>query len=364
MRRLLALFLALFLSISTDSALALHTVEKRSAVAALASPGLLVMDQGEKRVLAENKPDSLRIPASVLKLLTAVVAIQNLGADTRFTTSVMKMAKEDEILIRGSKDPFLTTSRAIADKYGHKNLLSLLNKGNPNNLKRIKIFYEGLYPKDVYNLSVAMKNKRVKAKFIEVSSGQADEIGKDEIASITSAPLSKMIEHLTLWSDNLVADRLADAAARKAGNSTTGSGLTATYKDVLAGLGIASEGLKVRDGSGLSKKNQVSARMVVELLMAIRKDSKFTSIYEGLPIAGETGTLVKRFEKTPDAIGNVRAKTGWVSNSVTLAGYVKSGEKEYAFAILADGIIPSLKYRNRARAAMDKLLEVVVKGDH
>jgi hypothetical protein len=43
---------------------------------------------------------------------------------------------------------------------------------------------------------------------------------------------------------------------------------------------------------------------------------------------------------------------------------VKSGEKEYAFAILADGITPSLKYRNRARNAMDKLLETVVKGNH
>jgi D-alanyl-D-alanine carboxypeptidase/D-alanyl-D-alanine-endopeptidase (penicillin-binding protein 4) len=363
-RRLLALFLALLLSISTDSALALHTIEKRSTATALASPGLLVIDEGEKKVLSEYKPDSLRIPASVLKLMTAVVAIQNLGADTTFTTSVVKMAKEDEILIRGSKDPFLTTSRAIAEKYGHKNLLTLLNKGNPDNLKRIKIFHEGLYPKDLYNLSVAMKNKKVKAKFIEVSSEQADEIGKGEIASITSKPISKMIEHLTLWSDNLVADRLADAAARSAGNPTTGSGLTTTYKDVLTGLGIANEGLRVRDGSGLSKKNQVSARMIVEVLMAIRRDSKFDSIYQGLPVAGETGTLVKRFENAPEAKGNVRAKTGWVSNSVTLAGYVKSGEKEYAFAILADGIIPSLKYRNRARAAMDKLLETIVKGDH
>ena len=364
MRRLLALFVALLIAIPTPGALALHTVEKRSSTTALASPGLLIMDESEMKVLSENKPDSLRIPASVLKLMTAVVAIQNIGVETRFTTSVWKMANEDEILIRGSRDPFLTTSRAISEKYGHKYLPALITKGNPEDLKKLKIFYEGLYPKDVYNLSVTMKARKIKAKLIEVSSNQADEIGKEEIANLTSEPLSKMIEHLTLWSDNLVADRLADAAARKAGNSTTGSGLTATYKDVLAGLGIASEGLKVRDGSGLSKKNQVSARMVVELLMAIRKDSKFTSIYEGLPIAGETGTLVKRFEKTPDAIGNVRAKTGWVSNSVTLAGYVKSGEKEYAFAILADGIIPSLKYRNRARAAMDKLLEVVVKGDH
>ncbi len=356
--------LVLISSLSISPATALHKVENRSATAALASPGLLIIEQAEKKVLSENKPDSPRIPASVLKLLTAAVAIENLGSETRFTTKVMKMAKEDEILIRGSKDPFLTTNRAIASRFGHKNLVSLLNKGNPDNLKRIKIFYEGLYPKDLYNLSVAMKNKKIKAKFIKVSNNQADEIGKDEIASITSVPLSKIIEHLILWSDNLVADRLADAAARKVGNPTTGIGLTSTYRDVLTRLGIENAGLKVRDGSGLSKKNQVSARIVVDLLMAIRKDPKFNSIYEGLPIAGETGTLENRFTKAKGAFGQVRAKTGWVSNSVTLAGYVKSGEKEYAFAILADGIIPSLKYRDRARDAMDKLLEAVVKGDH
>ena len=364
MRRLLAICLALFLATTPESALALHTVEKRSSAAALSSPGLLVMDEAELKVLTENKPDSLRIPASVLKLLTSIVVIQNLGTEARFTTSVWKMANEDEILIRGGRDPFLTTSRAIADKYGHKYLPTLITKANPDELKKLKIFHEGLYPKDIYNLTVAMKNRKIKAKFIEVSSTQADEIGKEEIASLTSEPISKMIAHLTLWSDNLVADRLADKAARTAGKSTTGKGLTATYKEALTGLGIATDGLEVRDGSGLSKENRVSARMIVEALMLIRKDAKFKSIYDGLPVAGETGTLVKRFSKTPEAKGNVRAKTGWVNNSVTLAGFVKSSEKEYAFAILADGITPTLKNRNRARSAMDKLLEAIVKGDH
>lgn len=364
MRRLLSICLALFLSISTEGAFALHTVEKRTSATALSSPGLLFMDSTELKVISENKSNTLRIPASVLKLLTAVVAIENLGAETRFTTSVFSMANKDEILIRGSRDPFLTTSRAIADKYGHKYLPYLISKGNSENLRKIKIFYEGLYPRDLYNLSVVMKSRKIKAKFIEVSSGQAEQIGKGEIASLTSLPISKMIEHLTLWSDNLVADRLADAAARKMGNSTTGKGLTKTYKSVLTSLGITTEGLQVRDGSGLSKANQISARMVVDTLMLIRRDEKFKSIYDGLPIAGETGTLAKRFEKAPVAKGKVRAKTGWVNNSVTLAGYVKSGEKEYAFAILADGITPNLMARNRARAAMDKLLETIVKGDH
>ena len=364
MRRLLDVALALILATSSESALALHTVEKRSSVAALSSPGLLIMDEAELKVLTENKPDSLRIPASVLKLLTSIVAIQVLGTETRFKTSVWKMANDDEILLRGGRDPFLTTNKAISDKYGHKFLPSLISKGNSENLKKIKIFYEGFYPKDIYNLTVAMKNRKIKAKFIEVSSSQADAIGKEEVASLTSEPISKMIEHMTLWSDNLVADRLANASAKKIGNPTTSKGLTETYKDVLNEFGITTEGLKIKDGSGLSKENQVSARMIVQALMVIRKDSKFQSIYYGLPIAGKTGTLVKRFEKAPEAIGNVRAKTGCVNNSVTLAGYVKSGEREYAFAILADGITPSLKYRNRARVAMDKLLEAVVKGDH
>lgn len=364
MRRLLAICLALFLATTPESALALHTIEKRSSAAALSSPGLLVMDEAELKVLTENKPDSLRTPASVLKLLTSIVVIQNLGTEARFTTSVWKMANQGEILIRGGKDPFLTCNRAIAEKYGHKYLPTLISKANPKGLKNIKIFYEGLYPKDIYNLTVAMKSRKINAKFIEVSSTQADEIGKEEIASLTSEPLSKMISHLTLWSDNLVADRLADKAARKVGNATTGKGLTATYKQVLTGLGIATDGLEIRDGSGLSKENKVSARMLVEALMLIRKDSKYQSIYDGLPVAGETGTLAKRFSKTPEAKGNVRAKTGWVNNSVTLAGFVKSGEKEYAFAILVDGITPTLKNRNRARSAMDQLLEAIVKGDH
>ena len=47
-----------------------------------------------------------------------------------------------------------------------------------------------------------------------------------------------------------------------------------------------------------------------------------------------------------------------------MAGYVESGNQEYAFAILADGITPNLRSRNAARRTMDKLLEVVVKGSH
>lgn len=364
MRRFLILVLVPHLVFLAPNADALHTVEKRAAAAALAEPGLLVMDSSDLRVLEENRPDSTRVPASVLKLLTATVAIQYLGTDVRYATTIWRTKNANEFLIRGALDPFLSTSRYISDKYGHGYLPSLINKSGASELKKIKIYYEGLYPRDVYNLSISLKNRGIKNSFVKVKNSEADEIGVEELATLDSKPFSKIISHVIMWSDNLVADRLANAATRASGYEADGAGLTATFKGVLSGLGVSSQGLKVRDGSGLSKKNQVSARTVVELLIAIKKDARFASIIAGLPVAGKSGTLEKRFEKAPGAIGMVQAKTGWVNRSVTLAGYAKSGEKEYAFAILADGITPTLKARNAARRAMDKLLETIVMGDH
>jgi D-alanyl-D-alanine carboxypeptidase/D-alanyl-D-alanine-endopeptidase (penicillin-binding protein 4) len=84
-----------------------------------------------------------------------------------------------------------------------------------------------------------------------------------------------------------------------------------------------------------------------------------------MPVGGLTGTLRKRFVDTaPNAIGHVHAKTGWVNHSVTMAGYVDDGENEFAFAILADGISPSWSARKKARETMDRLLGVIVKGNH
>jgi D-alanyl-D-alanine carboxypeptidase/D-alanyl-D-alanine-endopeptidase (penicillin-binding protein 4) len=174
-----------------------------------------------------------------------------------------------------------------------------------------------------------------------------------------------MVKYVILWSDNTLADRLGKAAARKLGYETNSKGLTQTFKQAMDELGVDATGLKVFDGSGLSKSNRVSASTVVSLLMKIRNNPTFASIYDGLPVGGLTGTLQKRFlETAPHAIGHVHAKTGWVNRSVTMAGYVEQGETEYAFAILADGITPTFSSRNRARAAMDRLLGVIVNGNH
>jgi serine-type D-Ala-D-Ala carboxypeptidase/endopeptidase (penicillin-binding protein 4) len=362
-RRALIVLLISLLAISAQPASALHTLEKYAQADQLKKPGLLILNP-DGTVLVENEPDSLRAPASVLKLLSMTVVLSNLDPNSRYVTTVWGTGKKREFVLKGSLDPFLSVNRSVSDKYGHGYLMGLLSRAGVLDFKKVVINYTGLYPGDVKGLKVAFKQRGIRATLKKVNGIKATDLGVEELATMTSKPLSKMVSHVILWSDNAVADRLAKAATRQLGNPASAKGLTKTFKEELARLGIGTSGLVIKDGSGLSRENRVSARTVVELLRAIRNDPRFAAIYDGLPISGKTGTLVKRFEKAPAAINHVHAKTGWINRSVTMAGYAESGNQEYAFAILADGITPNLRSRNAARRTMDKLLEALVKGSH
>ena len=288
-----------------------------------------------------------------------------MGGERRYVTSIFTTENENTYLIKGSLDPWMSSNLTLAKKNGQKYLPSLITKANPDNRKKITLYYTSLFEKDRYDLSLNLKRKGIKATFKKVDSAKAKQLAKEEITSLTSLPLSEMVKFVNLYSDNTLANRLAMAAAREIGFERTSKGLTQTFKLALEEIGVNSQGLKAKDGSGLDKGNRLSARTLVELLITIRENPKYQAIYEGLPVAGESGTLKKRFIKDgPEAIGKVKAKTGWLRNTVTLAGYAKSADKEYVFAIMADGITPTLSGRNKARAAMDRLIEAIVIGNH
>lgn len=94
-----------------------------------------------------------------------------------------------------------------------------------------------------------------------------------------------------------------------------------------------------------------------ELLYKIRKDARYNLLYEFMPLGGVSGTLRSRFLTTaPQAIGLVRAKTGSLNGTVTLAGYVESVDREYIFVILADKIPRGTRANLKAREAIDRIL--------
>ena len=364
-KSLIAIIAALTLVISSIPAHSLHSLDKYINAKSLASPGLLVINPADGKVIADNASNSLRIPASVLKLISTSAALHFLGPDKTFTTTIYSTDKSSSFVIKGGLDPWLTSNATLAKKNGQKYLPTLITKANTENKKKVTVYYSGLYEKDITNLKVYLKSKRITGTFKKVDSEKAQSLAVEEKASLTSLPITEMVKFAIMWSDNTLADRLGKAAARKLGHPTDSDGLQKTFEQAMSEMGVETKGMKVFDGSGLSKSNRVSAKTFVELLIKIRNNPQYESIYEGMPVGGLTGTLQKRFVETaPNAIGHVHAKTGWVDRSVTMAGYVDDGENEYAFAILADGIKPTWKSRKDARVAMDRLLGVIVRGNH
>jgi D-alanyl-D-alanine carboxypeptidase/D-alanyl-D-alanine-endopeptidase (penicillin-binding protein 4) len=67
--------------------------------------------------------------------------------------------------------------------------------------------------------------------------------------------------------------------------------------------------------------------------------------------------LQRRYiETAPDAIGLVKAKTGTLTGTVSLAGYVQSGEREYAFVVIADKIKRTNSASKKVRKTLDRYL--------
>jgi PBP4 family serine-type D-alanyl-D-alanine carboxypeptidase len=174
--------------------------------------------------------------------------------------------------------------------------------------------------------------------------------------------LRKILNFTLLWSDNVLADRVARNAAVKLGYSRDDLSLNLAFEETLNSLGVNTTGLKVFDGSGLSRENRVSVRTVAELLLKIRNEPQFQAVYDGLPLSGKTGTLKKRFQDSASsAKGLVKAKTGWINSSVTLAGYIEAGESEFVFAVIANRLTPTETTRDRARKIIDRMLATIAK---
>lgn len=333
----------------------------------LANPAILVTDPATGVSLYENRPDSPSVPASVMKVLTSYTALTFLGGDKRFTTSIYRVETGTTFMIVGERDPWLTMFRSVSLKYGPAFAPDLINLAiaefdESDRPKKLTILYSKLYPSDIAGLKAHFKNGDIRLNFKEVTSKEAKSKPAEPLYQILSPSVNQMVEFLIRFSDNRLADRLAIHAAIAHGYEGDKRGLQQSYQDALLAKEIGIEGLNVEDGSGLSKQNRTTSRMVVDLLTKIRGLPEYQSLYEGLPTSGKTGTLKKRFKvSAPDAVGLVRAKTGWVNGSVSLAGFITSGDKEYAFAVLADRIPRYYSATERARAAIDRMIGSLAK---
>jgi D-alanyl-D-alanine carboxypeptidase/D-alanyl-D-alanine-endopeptidase (penicillin-binding protein 4) len=141
-----------------------------------------------------------------------------------------------------------------------------------------------------------------------------------------SKPLRDIVQPLLKDSINLYGEAVMRLNAAP-GQIKTNDAALEGFTRRLAAWGIPPLALQLIDGSGLSRRDTVSPETVLAVLQHMHDPSGSSPFVTALPVAGVDGTLSERMRNTP-AAGNVRAKTGTMSNIRSLAGYVKTRDGE------------------------------------
>lgn len=151
---------------------------------------------------------------------------------------------------------------------------------------------------------------------------------------------------------NLFAEGLVCLVGYKmTGNGSTDEGLKQMEK--YWSNQIDWNGLYIKDGSGLSRSNGISAFHFCELLKVMSKSKNAQAFYSTLPVAGKSGTLSSLCKDEPGQ-GRVVAKSGTMSRIKSYSGYVQSKSgKKIAFSITVNNF-------NSSSAAVTKKIEKVL----
>jgi serine-type D-Ala-D-Ala carboxypeptidase/endopeptidase (penicillin-binding protein 4) len=362
---LTAAVLAITPSASAFDPISAASVFSRLAVEPeLSNPSVSLIDVSTGEIVFESNAFSQRKPASTMKILAAAATLKHLQPDQVFTTRVSLGTVPDSIVIDGEFDPWISMDHRVATKMKRTsfpriafNSLSKVKESSGGSIKKLKIYYNGIYANEVASYKAFYKKRGVTAAFIKVSDEKATSLVSEEILTSESPQVIKMLDWFLLWSDNQLSERMAKIAAKYAGNEFNDEGVAVTFAEILISFGINPAQIVVIDASGLSRQNKVTAHALAQLLYKIHSDPVLSRLIESLPVGGESGTLRNRYiETAPDAVGLVKAKTGTLTGTVSLAGYVQSGDREYAFVIIADKIRRTNSASDRARKTLDRYL--------
>lgn len=367
-------------------------LETRSAAPRLGSDlAGLVTDAETGQVLWAGTAAERQIPASTVKLLTAVNALQVFGPTHRFVTRTMTGARPQRLVLVGGGDPSL--SRAGLRALARGTAAALLGQG----ISAVRLDVDdSLFPaptlargwksdyliRDVSPVralvvdgnrrwDTSLDAGRVLARMLEwrgvtvrAVSRRARPAGSTLIAETYGDDLATQVAYMLRTSDNDMAEVLHRMVAVQTGFAPTWEGAAQAQVAALAGLGVTVPPGRVHDGSGLSRADRISPTEVVAVLASAYDPAypNLVSLRSGaLAVAGETGTLgpeYLRYQNRPTscARGLVEAKTGSLSGVIALSGRAVGADgRVKLFSFLLNRVPATLT----TRRAVDRLATTV-----
>ena len=392
-------------AVDADPAKVRRAVAKLVARKKLGAHVAVAVDQLSDGTEVYRHGADLVTPASTMKLVTTIAALETLGADHRFRTAVHTGSAPGQIVLVGGGDPLLGRAAVDADEvYPPRADIRTLAVATAKALKAagrtsVRVRYDtslfagpavspdwkpsyvldgvvspisplwvdegvdagsGLRVADspaaaarVFANMLAKQNISVRGK----PQAGSPPVDATELAGVESAPLGEIVQWVLEASDNEAAEVLFRHVAIAEGRPASFDGAALAVQGVLRRLGIDITGARILDGSGLARGNRLTPDTLLSVLeLAASEDHPgLRSVAVDLPVAGFTGSLTYRFQTgDDDGLGRVRAKTGTLSGVHGLAGIVTDRDGTVmSFVAIADRV--KLPNTLDARATLDEI---------
>lgn len=341
--------------------------------------GLMVWDLTDDCQLFGMNQRQLLRPASTMKLVTAITALDYLGTNYHYTTSlyykgdITDHTLQGNLYCVGGLDPSFSYGDldAFAQSVKQQGIDTICGSIIADNtLKDTLKWGEGwcwdddnptLSPllvdrKDNFLLQFinALSRYDIVLQDITIREGKVDE---DAILlSQHKTSIDQILLRMMKDSDNLYAESMYYQIASHSNHPGKALYAQRQEKALMERAGLNSSRYKLADGSGLSLYNYLSAECLLRLLRyAYQHKPIYQHLLPSLPVAGEDGTLKKRMLDT-HAEGNVQAKTGTLTGIISLAGYcTASNGHRLCFAIINQGALSG----KAARSFQDKICDIL-----
>lgn len=349
--------------------------------------GAYVVDLTTGQTLFARRASIGRLPASVEKIYTTSTALLEFGPTATLTTSILGSGSVDPagvwhgtLYLKGGGDPTFGSGSFDLGWYGtgatmHQLVSNLLAATHITGLQGDVVgdgsYFDSLRGTPATNFATDLPDVEGQLGALVFNRGFSDPFGlvpqahpvlyaaqrfinalrsqgvsvpastpiyggptpstAQQLATISSPPMSTLIQLTNTPSDNFFAEMLLKGLGARFGSAgTTAAGAAVVRTELASRFGITP---RLDDGSGLSRTDSTSPRQVVTALEQMYTNSDF---FNSLAIGGETGTLRHEMRGTA-AQGVCHGKTGTLHDVASLAGYCRARDgHELVFAFLAN----------------------------
>ena len=342
--------------------------------------GLMVYDlTADSTLYTYNHRQMLR-PASCMKLVTSITALDALGPNYEYQTALYYTGEIQgrtlvgNIYCVGGFDPMISQADVVTlassiRQLGVDSIRGLIVADR--SMKESLDYGEGwcwddenpmLIPltigrKDNFTSTLAEEIARLGINLENVELMQGRKPAQAKMIDVCCHSIKQVLQRMMKDSDNFYAESMFYQTAASTGHHpATAVDARNITKKLINRLGLDANRYRIADGSGLSLYNYVTVELLVKLLRhAWRTPSIAKALMPALPVAGVDGTLKSRMQNTL-AQGNVRAKTGTLTGISSLAGYCTAPNgHELAFAIINQGILD----KTTGKAFQDRVCQVL-----